>query len=63
MRAIASINDDAELERLLRHVGLEAEVPKTRSARAPPLALGGEGSQVDPGTDAWDGKDAQPADE
>ena len=63
MRAIASINDDAELERLLRHVGIEADLPRTRPARAPPAALGVEGSQVDPGTDAWDGKDAQPADE
>jgi hypothetical protein len=63
MKAIASINDDAELERLLRHVGLEADLPTTRPARAPPTALGGEGSQVDPGTDAWDGKDSQPADD
>ena len=27
MKAIASITDDAELERLLRHVGLEDEQP------------------------------------
>ena len=63
MRAIASITDDAELERLLSHVGMEADLPRTRPARGPPAAFGGEGSQVDPGTDAWDGKDAQPADE
>jgi len=63
MRAIAKITDDTELERLLRHVGLETDLPKTRPARAPPVAWGGEGSQVDPATDAWEGKDAQPADE
>jgi hypothetical protein len=63
MRAMASITDDAELERLLTHVGLEADFPRTRPARAPPLAWGGEGSQVDPATDAWDGKDAPPAED
>jgi hypothetical protein len=63
MKAIASITDDAELERLLTHVGLEADLPKTRPARAPPGMFGGEGSQVDPATDAWDGKDELPADE
>ncbi|MBI3552173.1 MAG: transposase [Elusimicrobia bacterium] len=63
MKAIASITDDAELERLLKHVGLEADFPRTRPARAPPAMFGGEGSQVDPATDAWDGKDAQPADD
>jgi hypothetical protein len=57
MRPIASITDAAELERLLRHVGLEADFPKTRPARAPPLVWGGEGSQVDPGLDAWDAPD------
>ncbi len=63
MKAIASIRDDVELERLLRHVGLDADFPKTRPARAPPAAWAGEGSQVDPTVDAWDGKDAQPADD
>jgi hypothetical protein len=63
MKAIASITEDGELERLLRHAGLEADFPKTRPARAPPAAWGGEGSQVDPTVDAWDGKDAQPADD
>ena len=63
MKAIASIRDDVELERLLRHVGLEADFPKTRPARAPPAAWAGEDSQVDPTVDAWDGKDAQPADD
>ena len=63
MKAIASIRDDEELERLLRHVGLDAEFPTTRPARAPPAAWAGEGSQVDPAVEAWDGKDEQPADD
>ena len=63
MKAIATITDDAELERLLKHVGLEADFPKTKPARAPPSTGGGEGSQVDPATDAWDGKDALPAED
>jgi hypothetical protein len=63
MKAIATITADAELERLLRHVGLEADLPKTRPARAPPALWGGEGSRVDPATDAWDGKDSLPADD
>src|SRR5271154_3358002 len=41
MKAIATITDDGELERLLRHVGIEADFPKTRPARAPPLPFGG----------------------
>ena len=63
MKVIASITDDSELERLLRHVGLEADFPRTRPARAPPAAWAGEGCQVDPSADAWDGKDAQLADD
>ena len=62
MKAIAQVTDDGELERLLKHVGHEADFPKTKPARAPPSMLGGEGSQVDPATDAWDGKDELPAD-
>ncbi len=63
MRPIAAITEAVELERLLLHVGLEADFPRTRPARAPPLGWGREGSQVDPATDAWDGKDAPPVDE
>ena len=63
MRPIAAITDAVELERFLLHVGLEADFPRTRPARAPPAPWGGEGSQVDPATDAWDGKDAPPAED
>jgi hypothetical protein len=63
MKAIASITEDGEFERLLRHVGLEADFPKTLPARAPPAAWGGEDSQADAAVDAWDGKDEQPADD
>lgn len=62
MKAISSITDDVELERLLRHVGLDAEFPRTRPARAPPAAWVGD-TQVDASVDAWDGKDSLPADE
>ena len=63
MRPIATITDGVELERLLTHVGLEADFPRTRPSRAPPTLWGGEGSQVDPAADAWEGKDEERAED
>ncbi len=54
--AVAAIQDDVELERLMEHLGLEKDFPRTKPARAPPGA-GGEDSQVDPAVEAWEGKD------
>ena len=64
MKAIASIRDDVELERLLRHVGLEADFPKdaARSCAAGGVGWGGLPGGSDGGK-MWDGKDAQPADD
>jgi len=56
LRAVAAIQDDRELERLMEHLGLEKDFPRTKSARSPPGAWGEE-SQVDPAVEAWEGKD------
>ena len=63
MVPIAIIAQDAQLSRLLAHLGEPAEFPKTKPARAPPIGHCGEGSQIDPSVDFWDGKDNPPADE
>lgn len=57
MVPVAVILDDAELARVLAHLGLVTEFPTTKPARSPPLPLGGEDSQFDPAADAWDGRD------
>ena len=51
-----AILGDRELERLLRHLGLPAELPRTKPARAPPL-LALEDCQIDPSVDAREGID------
>ena len=62
MVPIAVITQDAQLARLLAHLGWSAEFPKTKPARAPPAGNCGEDSQLDSAVDAWDGRDP-PADE
>jgi len=56
LQPVAAILDDRELERLLRHLGLPAELPRARPARAPPMAPS-EDSQVDPRVEVWEGVD------
>ena len=63
MVPIAIITENRELTRLLAHLGLPTEFPKTKPARGPPSPYGGQNSQIDPAVDAWDGKDDLPADE
>ena len=60
---MGTIRDDAELERVLRHEGLEVDFPRTKRSRSPPSVYGGEDGQVEPSDDAWDGKDEERADD
>ena len=57
MVPVAAIVAGEELVRLLRHLGLPVEFPKTKPARSPPLPLRGEESQIDPSLDAFDRAD------
>ncbi len=57
MVPVAAIVSGEELVRLLRHLELPVEFPKTKLARSPPLPFRGEESQIDPSTDAFDGVD------
>jgi hypothetical protein len=61
--AVAAITDDRELNRLLVNLGLPADFPKTKPARASPRAWSGEDSQIDPAADVWDGRDDPSAQE
>ncbi|MBI3551613.1 MAG: transposase [Elusimicrobia bacterium] len=63
MTAVAVIADDGELTRLLNHLRLPADFPKTKRSRAPPGRSMDEAGQVDPGLDEWDGKDQAPSGE
>ena len=63
MTAMAVIVDVSEVERLLRHLGLPAEFPKTRPWRGPPKGSMDEDGQMDPGLDDWDGKEQAPTDD
>jgi hypothetical protein len=63
MLPVAVVMQDAQLTRLLSHLGLPTEFPKTKPARGPPSPHGGEDSQIDPSVDACDGEDQPPADE
>lgn len=56
LQPVAAILDDREIERLLRHLGLPAELPRTRPARAPPPTPS-EDCQLDPRVEAWQGID------
>ena len=62
MTAMASIVDDHEVGRVLAHLGMPAEFPKTKPSRAPPGMMFDEDGQLDPGVDGWDGKDEMPQD-
>ncbi len=57
MVPVAVIVAGEELVRLLTHLGLAVEFPKTKPARSPPLPFRGEESQIDPSLDAFDGVD------
>ena len=59
MKPIAVITDGHELDRLLTHLGVEVDFPKTRPARSLPRYPGDEDTQFDPGSEAWDGKDEE----
>jgi len=52
---IALIEEAAVIGRILRHLGMQAEIPPPRAARAPPLAAGPQlGWDDDPGAyPAW----------
>ncbi len=56
MEPVAAIVADAQLIRLLAHLRLPTEFPKTKPARSPPLPLCDE-SQIDPSVDAAEGID------
>jgi Putative transposase len=62
MVLVAAINDDGELRRLMAHLNLPIELPKTLAARSPPGFLD-EDSRIDPVADAWDARDPLPADD
>ena len=42
LRLISLIDDPAVIERVLRHLGLQTEVPAARPPRAPPVAFLGD---------------------
>lgn len=46
--AVAAIQDDVELARLMEHLSLESDFPKTKPARAPPSGVSGEESAAGP---------------
>jgi hypothetical protein len=54
-----------ELDRILAHQGWPAEFPKTKASRAPPgrVESGGEGGQLDPRAEKWEGRDEFPDEE
>ncbi len=61
MVPVATIVGGTELVRLLRHLELPVEFPKTKSARSPPLPFGEE-SQIDLSVDAFEGIDEDSGD-
>jgi len=60
IQAVAAIVDDRQIERLLTHLGLPTELPKTKTARAPPFPIFLEDSQLDPRVKQWEGVDEFP---
>ena len=61
MQAIAVIRDDYKLGRLLGHMGIETDYPKTKPARSPPKSGGEEETQWNPEAERWDGVDEERA--
>jgi len=59
MDPVACITEDRELSRILAHLGLPAEFPITKPARAPPPPFDPDHCQIDPDVDRWDGIDPQ----
>ena len=47
MRLIALTEQANVIQRILRHLGLPAEIPEPRPARAPPLPLAARARHVD----------------
>ena len=54
LRLIALIEQATVIQRILRHLGLPAEIPEPRPARAPPLPLGARARQVDDDAPAFE---------
>jgi hypothetical protein len=63
MRAMVSIVALDELDRVLAHLGLPLDFPKTKASRAPPGAGVDEDGQLEPGQDDWDGKEQAPSED
>ncbi len=63
MTAVSAIVDVGELSRLLAHLKLPMDFPKTAPSRGPPRGLMSEDSQVDARLDGLDGKEQAPSDE
>ncbi len=63
MKAIASIEDDHEVGRVLVHLGMPADFPKTKPSRAPPGISFDEGGQLEAGLDDWDGQEQAPSED
>jgi hypothetical protein len=57
MTPVAVLLDDRELTRVLAHLGLDTDFPKTQPARAPPRSEDFADTQLDASIDAWDGRD------
>ncbi len=59
MKPVAAIMADSELNRILAHLGLPGDFPKTKPARSPPQRLD-EQTQIDPRVELWEGIDEGP---
>ena len=62
-KLVSVILDDKELDRILAHQGWPTEFPKTKASRAPPRReeRGDGGSQTDPRSEGWDGRQDFPS--
>ena len=54
LRLIALIEQASVIQRILRHLGLPAEIPEPRPARAPPLPLAARARHVDDDATAFE---------
>jgi hypothetical protein len=64
MKLVAIIVQDAQLDRILAHEGLDRQFPKTKPARPPPQQRSDqdEAGQLDPREQSWDGRQDFPDD-